>query len=864
MRRWLIILILFLASVAQAQQIEPGLVGTDFWLTFLNNGNSSSVNTYTIFIASEYDCSAHVEAPLLGWDTTVFVPADTTVRVIVPDSCTPPYGGFGTFSSGLHVVTSTHALVYASNQHSQSSDMTSILPTSVLRNSYMTQTYGNGPSGSQVAVVAPYDSTQLRVVFAEAVYTGGNYWSPTYNVGDTVDLILMRGMVYMMNAGNVYSDFLPKPGFSGTRFTSSKPVAVFQGHRCTNVPDNSSPCDHLYEQTLPSDLLGCQYVIVPTSGRVPNASVYYYHDWVGDFVKVTARDDNCTVFVDNQPVAQLNAGKSYEFILTNHTPDHYPSGIDLYQYDALLLSTSSPAMVCFYISSSGYGGRPGDPAVVVVPPVEQGISRTIAPVYNSEMVTSHYVNVVTPTPDVGAITLDGANIASSFTQSVGGYSYARLTIGEGVHILDADTGRFLATFYGLGWDDSYAYIAGMAARSAVYNVYANTHSPCLYDTVTIVFSTPDSTLGVEWYVDGQVLNNSSDTLKISFDSTGLHCLAVVVVPTGDTIWEYITVVPPHIIVETDTILQGQAYDWHGFSLTESGIYFDTLVTANGCDSVFVLNLLVLGNGPLQITSEDFSGGICLGDTVHLTATPDNALCHWTSTPYDPALDTQSNLHTIAVSPTVTTTYSLLENLPDGPAVTILVSEPGELCLEVNTPTIFDFDDYYVSIDNCSSDATLSRWSLEDGREFDGFDLRCRLQDNVADSFAVTMHTCWEYCCLDTTLMLPVVVFSCRFPNVITPNGDGINDFFVIEELNTDMAAGYNNNILDNRLQVFDRWGKKVYDVSNYDSYARNGIVFRGEKYFDASNLSDGVYYFLFQCIGKLRTITFNGSITVIR
>lgn len=860
MRNFLFLIIsLLFVPLAMAQQIEPGLVGTDFWLTFLRNGNANSQLDYSLFIASEYGCTAHVEAPLLGWDTTVFVPADTSIRVFVPDSCTPQ-SAVGVLPCGLHVATSEPALVYASNHGNQTADMTSVMPTSVLRTSYMTQTYGGGVPGQQVAVVALYDSTLLHVVFAESVYTGSNYWSPAYSAGDTLDLVLMRGMVYLLNTGNIYDSNLPKPGFSGTRFIASKPVSVFQGHRCTNVPDYSSSCDHLYTQTLPADLLGCHYLLVPTSGRVPNPPEIYYHDYVGDLVKVTARDDNCTVFVNNQPVTQLNAGESYTFVITNHYPDYFPSDMDLYQCEALPLSTSSPTLVCFYISSSGYGGRPGDPAVVVVPPLEQGISRTIVPVYNTTLVSSHYVNVVSPATDVGGITLDGVNIAAAFSQNIAGYCYARLTLNEGVHVLDADTGRFLATFYGLGYVESYAYVAAMSARSAEYNVYVDTYTPCLDDTVTITFSSADSTLGVEWHVDGQMLAFGGDTLRISFDSVGLHRIAVVVTPVCDTVWEYINVLAPFAVVETDTILQGQIYDWHGFSLTETGIYHDTVASANGCDSVFTINLLVIGNTPLQITADDYEEGICLGDTVRLTASPDTALVHWTSTPYDPSLDSQFTFHTVVVSPEVTTTYTLLENLPDGPSFTVQVASPEDLCLQVNTPVIVAFDDRCVSVDNCSPEATSSLWTLSDGRHFEGHQLFCYLQDSSVDSLTVELHTCWLGCCKDTTLTLPVVQISWKFPNVITPNGDGINDYFAIENLD---VIAYPEGAV-NRLQVFDRWGKMVYDAENYDTYASDGMVYRGNRCFDGDGLSEGVYFYSFEYKGTARTLRFNGSITIVR
>ena len=48
-----------------------------------------------------------------------------------------------------------------------------------------------------------------------------------------------------------------------------------------------------------------------------------------------------------------------------------------------------------------------------------------------------------------------------------------------------------------------------------------------------------------------------------------------------------------------------------------------------------------------------------------------------------------------------------------------------------------------------------------------------------------------------------------FPNVITPNGDGINDRFVIKNLDQ-----YPNN----KLQVFDRTGKILYETNPSTSY----------------------------------------------
>jgi len=78
------------------------------------------------------------------------------------------------------------------------------------------------------------------------------------------------------------------------------------------------------------------------------------------------------------------------------------------------------------------------------------------------------------------------------------------------------------------------------------------------------------------------------------------------------------------------------------------------------------------------------------------------------------------------------------------------------------------------------------------------------------------------------------------PNVITPNSDGFNDNFVIQGL-----ADYPNTL----LQIFNRWGKKVYESPDYQN------DWNGENY------HDGVYFYVLTFIDYLEPMT--GTITVI-
>ncbi len=108
-----------------------------------------------------------------------------------------------------------------------------------------------------------------------------------------------------------------------------------------------------------------------------------------------------------------------------------------------------------------------------------------------------------------------------------------------------------------------------------------------------------------------------------------------------------------------------------------------------------------------------------------------------------------------------------------------------------------------------------------------------------------------------------------FPNVITPNEDGINDVFAIGNLNTTMNEFDPDKYRNNELTIYDRWGKQVYHAKNYDTFIdltgeRGNDVIRGEQVFDGSKLNDGSYFFTFYYKGKFKTVNYHGTLQIIR
>lgn len=61
-------------------------------------------------------------------------------------------------------------------------------------------------------------------------------------------------------------------------------------------------------------------------------------------------------------------------------------------------------------------------------------------------------------------------------------------------------------------------------------------------------------------------------------------------------------------------------------------------------------------------------------------------------------------------------------------------------------------------------------------------------------------------CQSRTLTRSILISPClKIPNIITPNGDLVNERFVVEGLKGE----------EWKLEVFNRWGTNVYETSSY-------------------------------------------------
>lgn len=138
--------------------------------------------------------------------------------------------------------------------------------------------------------------------------------------------------------------------------------------------------------------------------------------------------------------------------------------------------------------------------------------------------------------------------------------------------------------------------------------------------------------------------------------------------------------------------------------------------------------------------------------------------------------------------------------------------------------------------------------------------------NEVGDYKVALTVFNDYGC-DTIYFKDVKVLPIKLsiPNIITPNGDGINDVLVItegtaEDNNTNNPMKSTQADSDIRslsayykktnLVIFNRQGKKLYESTNYNND------------WGGSGLSDGVYFYVLQCEGFKSNEVYKGAITI--
>lgn len=396
--------------------------GTSFFLSFQPNLSTGANDNVAIFLSSDLLASGLVQVPSLSFSQSFTIQPGEVIRVDMPSSIRNLPSNAKS-NLGIQITSNEEITVYGLNQYRYTTDAFLALPTDVLGTDYRVMSY-YGLFQSQAGIVGVYDGTEVTInsVLSQP---GSSQSQPS----SAVTIELNSGETYLFNSSG-------SNDITGTRISSSAPVAVFGGNRCTNVPNGRPWCDHTVEMLPPVATWGNNFLTVPLATRRN-----------GEVFRVLASEDSTEVTINGDLVSTINAGEFYETVLRQRS----------------IITATSPVLVAQYSPGQSFDGVVSDPFMMLVPPSEQFLnSYSFAALEEALGFVNNFVNVVAPTADVPTISLDGVPVDTSLFVPIGdsGFSGAQIPISEGNHNMSGPQ-PFGIYVYGFGSFDSYGYPGGM-------------------------------------------------------------------------------------------------------------------------------------------------------------------------------------------------------------------------------------------------------------------------------------------------------------------------------------------------------------------------------------------------------------------
>lgn len=554
MKRYIFVFTFLIAIYAgKAFAQSAGTEGTDFWVTFLSadrlDGDDKKI-TLSLSLSSTQPCEVTIENPYTQQRIQRQITATN------PLSTAQLYNGtakntnndkFGCYTilpeqpinTAVHITSTANISVYASNYKEKSFDATNVLPTTALTDAYMIQTFpasdhGGKPQGSHFAVVATEDNTVVDIELTTK--------TSTEKTGTITTPSLKAGQVYYVWSG---ANEGAESDLSGTKVTArdNKRIAVFQGNPHTNLPyykdygwtncDNTKDRDHLFSQAIPTTFWGTRYAITSSMTRKR------------DFIRIMAINDGTHVYIDGKLVHtfdfSVDKKQFWEFEIGETMQDRDEP---LVIGESCFLETDCPTSVHLFMASNRFDGSDkADPAMVLINPIEQGISHVTFSTYRSS--NTHYVNVVTEKSNckdmVIRYTANGKQQEEKIEQlfkpvagSEDKYYYARLELGTTERPYTLVGKRpFVAHVYGYGERESYGYSVGSAAVEYGINV-DNQETVTEGDTCKHVFCVgsaisldaqigADPVSSVNWsFGEDYTINDAPAQIDYLFEGTGIY------------------------------------------------------------------------------------------------------------------------------------------------------------------------------------------------------------------------------------------------------------------------------------------------------------------------------------------------------
>lgn len=344
---------------------------------------------------------------------------------------------------------------------------------------------------------------------------------------------------------------------------------------------------------------------------------------------------------------------------------------------------------------------------------------------------------------------------------------------------------------------------------------------------------------VSWYVDGIIVSSADSITYTAPSSSPANQTIMAVISNScfsDTIYQIVVTLEPEVIsLDMDSMLicnysivplivngnydslfwtspTGASFFADTFYLTAlegNGLIFVQAIDPNGC----LTNMDTMYVTSSQLTFDIYQdfGSSCYNDSAFVSVYANTDSLTWT-TPFG-ILDTAEFSFLITDSTSGWYSIQLWDTIGCVYSDSILISPNAIPVFSLTNDTIMCLNDW-IEFTSLNDSLTFS---------WEGFGVVDSIPALENDWYIVTASSAYG-CSYTDSVYVTAIDCENELPNVITANGDGTNDFFIIDD-----ALVFTNN----KLLIYNRWGEVVYAMERYNNT------------FDGLDLVDGVYFYSF-------------------
>jgi len=426
-------------------------------------------------------------------------------------------------------------------------------------------------------------------------------------------------------------------------------------------------------------------------------------------------------------------------------------------------------------------------------------------------------------------------------------------VNSGIAVVTPDCGSHFSYL----WDDSLAQTDSMATNLApgTYNILVTNTALGCDTTYTLVVDTVLLNVSDSQYVeicpgDSLLIGGNYQTIAGNYYDTlvSVHGCDSILTTT-------LALLPVSTFTTNLSICQGDSVLLGGTYQNTAGSYNDTLIAANGCDSVLTTVLSVL-----PIASSTDTVITCQGDSIFVGGT-----FQTTAGTYYDTLATSNNCDSILATTLVFNSYfydTLSIDFCQGDSVyaggsyqttsgvfvdTNNTSNGCDSIIQTTVTVIHqptaDFevvgmnlscDGTQVQLINNSANANSFFWNFGDGQT--SSEEHPIHVFTASENYNVVLTVDSSICSDNHAYNIVIAELQLIIPNVITPNNDGHNDYFTLPvEADLEACTSY---------KIFNRWGQLLYESKTtemWDTRTTSGELVPKGTYFYIVEVGKTIY-----------------------